>query len=485
MAYHTTEYTNSLSSHHWHDLAVTEAPSLPSTIFSNIVPSGTRQPLLSLPLNFSSLTSVVPSNNLFAPSTSYGLATSANVKSQLHNNNLIGSYSGGINFSSYPVMSVTLPHLSVTQSAHPPLSTVHLPTTTQTSQLNILSSLTTASGLTHPTVTYSLPTVTSRVSHSLVVTGSQPVISNSVPPASVSVLASITYPLISVTDTLTTSIPTLTGLTTVTAPLTTSSVPLVTSPSHPLTTTDDQASSSTLTTSHDHSVTVVVTSCPHSVVVQPHLLSTTTIQEDSLTKDLVNSSDVSESTVDDGESPKSTKEGTLAAVLALRDQYSPGLSSSMTTVAQQPPMVSLDHLWSSRGNPAMEKERTKQVDEAQDTNDTISHHSDKPNVTILSKEGRHTSPQTMATTIITTALPYQQEKPITTTTAASNIQPRSPSPPTVTADNTSPSQSLDNTMGKYLQLLQQKQQDEENSTPTTTHNTYKEEVYPLLRNICL
>ena len=483
MPYHTTGYTNSLSSHHWHDLAVTGAPSLPSMIFSNTVPSGTRQPLLSLPLNFSSLTSsVVPSNNLFAPSTSYGLTTTANVKSQPHSNNLIGSYSGGINFSSYPVMSVTLPHLSVTQSAHPPLSTIHLPTTTQTSLVNILSSLTTASGLTHPTVTYSLPTVTSRVSHSSVVTGSQPVINNSVPPASVSVLASITYPLISVTDTLTTSIPTLTGLTTVTAPLTTSSVPPVTSPSHPLTTTDDQVSSSTLTTSHDHSVTVVVTSSPHSVAVQPHLLSTTTIQEDSLTKDLVNSSDVSESTVDDGESPKSTKEGTLAAVLALRDQYSPGLSSSITTVAQQPPMVSLDHLWSSRGNPAMEKEQTKQVDEAQDTNDTISHHSDKPNATILSKEERHTSPQTM---MATTALPYQQEKPITTNTAASSIQPRSPSPPTVTADNTSPSQSLDNTMGKYLQLLQQKQQDEENSTPTTTHNTYEEEVHPLLRNKCL
>ena len=409
---------------------------------------------------------------MFAPSTSYELATTADVKSQLHSSNLMGSYSGGINFSSYPVTSVTFPHSSVTQLTHPPSSTIHLPTTTQTSIVNILSSLTTASGLTHPMVTYSLPTVTSRVSH-FVVTGSQPVISNSVPPASVSVLASITYPLTSVTDTLTTSSPTLTSLTTVTAPLTTSSVPLVSSPSVPLTTTDDQTSSSTLTTSHSQSVTIVVTSSPHSVAVQPHLLSTTTIQEDSLTKDLANSSDASESTVDDGESPKSTKEGTLAAVLALRDQYSPRLSSSMTTVAQQPPIVLLDNLWSSRGNPATQ---TKQ-DKAQDTNETITHHSDNPTATILSKQERHTSPQTVTANNITTASLYQPDKPITATTTASSVQPRSPSPPTVTADVTTPSQSLDDTMGKYLQLLQQKQQDEEEkSTPTTTHNTYKEEV---------
>lgn len=368
--------------------------------------------------------------------------------------------------------SVTFPYPSITRPAHLATSTIHLPATTQTSLVNILSPLTTISTMSYPTVTCSLPTITSSVGHSLVVTTSRPIISNSVPQASVSVLASISYPLTSVIDTLTTSDSTLTGLTTGS---TTSTISLVTTSTHPLTTaTNDQASfSSILTTTHSHSGSVVVTSSPHSVVVQPHLLSTTTIQEDSLTKDVANSSDTSESTEDDGESPKSTKEGTLAAVLALRDQYSPGLSSSITTVAQQPPMVSLDHLWSSRGSPAVEEPRTEQVDKVQDKNETITHHSDRPTTTISTQE-RYTSPQTVTTNVNTPtpSLHHPEEKPVISTTIATS--PRSPSPPTVTADvATTPSQSLDNTMGKYLQLLQQKQA-EENSPPTTSHNTYKE-----------
>ena len=176
---------------------------------------------------------------------------------------------------------------------------------------------------------------------------------------------------------------------------------------------------------------------------------------------------MSETTEDDEESPKSTKEGTLAAVLALRDQYSPGLSSSIATVSQQPPMVLLDHLWSSRGSPTVEKEkelRTGQVDEADGTNEMIVHHSNKHNAS--SMLAGHTSPSTVTTNVTT---PTHHPVVVTTTSAMQ-------APPSVTADVTTPSQSLDNTMGRYLQLLQQKQA-EENSPPTATHNTDKEEVH--------
>ena len=292
-------------------------------------------------------------------------------------------------------------------------------------------------------------------------------ISNSVPQASVSALTSITHPLTSVTDTLATSISTLTDLTT-TVSTACSTTPLVNSPNY-----DQVSFSSISTTTQNHSGSVVVTRSPHNMAMQPHLLSTTTIQEDSLTKDASNSSGTSETTEDDdGESPKSTEEGTLAAVLALRDQYSPGLSSSIATVSQQPPMVSLDHLWSSRGYPTVEKElRTEQVDEVHKTNETITHHSNKPDTSSMLTG--HASPPTV-TINFTTPTPSLHH-PVVTTTATSVMPARSPSPPTVTADGTTPSQSLDNTMGKYLQLLQQKQA-EENSPPTATHNSDKEEV---------
>ena len=380
-------------------------------------------------------------------------------------------------------MSVTFPHPSTTllQPIHLPTTTIHLPAvtvTTQGSLINILGPLTTAATLTHPlttvaTITHPLTTVAT-LTHPLTnvtlpsvtssVTIPQPVISNSVPPASVSALTSITYPLTSKTDTLTASISTLTDFTTTAACLT-STIPLVKSP---LTTNYDQASfSSITTTSQNHSGSVVASSSPHSMAAQPHLMSTTTIQEDSLT---ANSSAMSETTEDDGESPKSTKEGTLAAVLALRNQYSPGLSSSMATISQQPPMVSLDHLWSSRGDPTVEKEkelRTEQVDEVDKTNETITH---QPNAS--SMLAGHTSQPTVTTSVTT---PTQSlHYPVVTTTSV--VQARSLSPPSVTADVTTPSQSLDNTMGRYLQLLQQKQQAEENSPPTATHNTDKEEV---------
>ena len=418
---------------------------------------------MTLPVNFSSSSfPVVSSGNLFVVSTSYGLPITSNFKSSLYSSDVISSHSRtGVNFSPHPVMSVTLPHTGIIQPVHLPASTIHLPVSTQPSLVNILSSLTPTSAITHPMVTCTSTTVTSSVTRSSVVTVSQPVISNSVPQTSASLLASNTYPLTSVTNTLTTTKSTSTGFTTVTACLTTTTVPFVTSATHPLTRTNDQTSfSSILSKTQDQSGSIVVTSSPHNAVIQPHLLSTTTIQEDSLTKDVSNSGDTSEEEDDDGNSPQSTKEGTLAAVLALRDQYSPGLTSSITTVAQQPPIVSLDHLWSSKGNPAMEKQlKTEQDDEV---NETITDHSNKPTSSPPTVSTKANTPLNLVTTTVTTT---------------SSVQAKSSSPPAVTADiTTTPSQSLDNTMGKYLQLLQQKQQAEENSPPTVTHNTYKEEV---------
>ena len=331
-----------------------------------------------------------------------------------------------------------------------PLTTVapltHLLTTVTplphplTTATPVIQPLTTAATLTCPiaTVTHSLPTSTSSVTTSL------PVISNVVPQTNISALTTTTDPQRSVNP-----ITTLTGLTTAAFDSSVTFVP-------PTVTIHHQASSSTIPTAgRSHSGPAVVTSPPHSMATQPHLLSTLTIQEDSLTKDLANSSDISESTEDGGETPKSTKEGTLAAVLALRDQYSPVLSSSIVTVTQQPPMVSLDNLWSGRANPTEEESRDE-VD-----NESVTHHSDKP-------PGVHTTPPTVTTSVTT---PTHHPAVITSTTSA-----RSPSPSTVTAVTTSPSQSLDNTMGRYLQLLQQKQQAEENSQASETHNSDKEEV---------
>ena len=366
------------------------------------------------------------------------------------------------------VATLTHPLTTVTTLTHPlttvatlshPLTTVATLTHPLTTVATLTHPLTTVTTLTHLLTSVTLPSVTSSVTHATI---PQFMINNSVPQANVSASTSITYPLTSETNTLTASISTLTGLTTTAACLK-SATPLV---KCPLTTNYDQASfSSITTTSQGHSGSAVVTSSPHSIAAQPHLMSTTTIQEDSLT---ANSSGMSETTEDDGESPRSTKEGTLAAVLALRNQYSPGLSS-LTTVSQQPPIISLDHLWSSKGDPTVEKEkelRTEQVDEADKTNETITHQPDASSML-----AGHTSLSTVTTGITT---PTQSLHPVVTTTSA--VQTRSLSPPGVTADVTSPSQSLDNTMGRYLQLLQQKQQAEENSPPTATHNTDKEEV---------
>ena len=437
----------------------------------------------------------VPSNNWFTTSINYALTSASSVTSNPYSSHVMSNHSyTSVSLPHRPVMSVTIPNPSTTlfQPIHLPTTSIHLPAvtvTTQGSLVNILSPLTTSATLTHPLTTVAtlshplttfttlthplttvatlthpltsvtLPSVTSSVTHATI---PQSMINNSVPQANVSASTSITYPLTSETNTLTASISTLTGLTT-TAGCLKSATPLVKSP---LTTNYDQASfSSITTTSQGHSGSAVVTSSPHSIAAQPHLMSTTTIQEDSLT---ANSSGMSEMTEDDGESPRSTKEGTLAAVLALRSQYSPGLSS-LTTVSQQPPIISLDHLWSSKGDPTVEKEkelRAEQVDEADKTNETITN---QPNASSMLPG--HTSPPTVTTGVTT---PTQSLHPVVTTTSA--MQARSLSPPSVTADVTSPSQSLDNTMGRYLQLLQQKQQAEENSPPTATHNTDKEEV---------
>ena len=343
----------------------------------------------------------------------------------------------------HPITTVAHPLTSVVTLTHPVTTAVpptHPPTTIAilthpiTTIATLTHPITTVATLTHPitNVTYSLPTSTSSV------TTTQPVISSLVPQASIYALTTTTDPQARVN-----AIATSTGLTK-TAFDSSTSVP-------PTATIYHQASSSSiLTTSRHHSV---VTSPSHSMATQPHLLSTTmTIQEDSLTKDLPNSSDISESTEDGEETPKSTEEGTLAAVLALRDQYSPVLSSSIATVSQQPPMVSLDNLWSSRGNPTTEEPRDD-VD-----NDTVTHHSDMP-------PSVHTTPLTVTASVTTPT-----HHPAVITTSA-----RSSSPPTVTAVTTS--QSLDNTMGRYLQLLQQKQQAEENSQAcSVTHNSDKEEV---------
>lgn len=501
----TAGYPISLSSCQWQNLTLTEPPSLPTAVFSSA--SGIRHPSLSSPINFSSSFPFISNNNLSVTSTTtYGLSTASNFTSKTHSSNQISSHSyAGINFSSRPVMSVTISQPSIIQPAtHISTRALHLPATTLPSLANVLTPLTIVPAITCPVTTAanSLATVSSGVPGGLVVTTSFPVMSTSLPSTSVSVLASITYPLTNVTNTLTTSIPTLTDLTTIPTCLTTSSTPFVashalsasitypltsitntltssvgyttslaclttttappvTSHAHLSSTVSNQALfSSLLTTSNGRSESTAVTNSPHGMTSQPHLLSATTIQEDSLTKDVGNYSDTSGSTEDDGESPRSTtKEGTLAAVLALRDQYSPGSSSlSVTTAAQQPPMVSLDHLWTSRGSqPAVEVElKTEQADEIEDAKRTTTHHSNKPTPT--------------------TTTPTQSPKQpvVTTSITTPNAQVRSPSP-TITADVTASTQSPDNTMGKYLQLLQQKQA-EENSPPTTTHNTYKEEV---------
>lgn len=465
-------YTNSFPSHLRQNFALSEVPSLPYTIFSTATSLGIKQPSLNLPVNFSSSTFPTVSNNsIFATTTDYGLPT--NFMSKPYSSNLMGSYTC-TNFPPHPSTTVMLPHPSTTQPIHLLTSTIQLLGTTQTGPANILGPLTTISSITYP-ITNVTTIVTPSVTCGLVTT-TGPLMSYSVPLTSVSALASITYPLTSVTDTLTTSISTSTSLTTA-ACLTTSAIPLVTSPTYPLTTTSNQASfSSHIPTCQSHSGSIIVTNSSYSMGAQP----TTMIQEDSLTKDAANYSDTSESTEDERESPKSTKEGTLAAVLALRDQYSPGLSSSITMAAQQPPMVSLDHLWSSRGNPAVEKElKTEQVDEV-DTNEMITHHSDKPIVTITTTSSIQVGPSSppAVTADITTSIQslHHSDEPVITTTTTSNMEVRSPSPPTVTIDATMPTQSLDNTMGKYLQLLQQKQQAEDNSPPTATHSTYKEEV---------
>ena len=467
---------------------------------------------LNIPTHFNLSTFATTSgSSLITAQTVNGLSSAT---AKPYSSNLMGSHSyAGINLLHRPVMSVTFPHPSTTQFqpvhltsgihvppvthflttvvtlTHPlttvtplphPLTTVATlthplttaaplihPLTTAaplihplttvaplihplttvtplphplTTAAPLIQPLTTAATLTHPiaTVTHSLPTSTSSVTTSL------PVISNVVPLTNISALTTTTDPQRSVNP-----ITNLTGLTTAAFD---SSVTFVA----PTVTIHHRASSSTIPTAgRSHSGPAVVTSPPHSMATQPHLLSTLTIQEDSLTKDLANSSDISESTEDGGETPKSTKEGTLAAVLALRDQYSPVLSSSIVTVTQQPPMVSLDNLWSSRANPTEEESRDE-VD-----NESVTHHSDKP-------PSVHTTPPTVTTSVTT---PTHHPAVIISTTSA-----RSPSPSTVTAVTTSPLQSLDNTMGRYLQLLQQKQQAEENSQASTTYNSDKEEV---------
>ncbi|XP_065884793.1 centriole and centriolar satellite protein ofd1-like isoform X2 [Dysidea avara] len=312
----------------------------------------------------------------------------------------------------HPLTSVPHPLTSVahplTNVPHPLTSVAHPVTSVPHPLTNVAHPLTSVShsltSVTHPstTITHSLTSV----AHPL----------TSVP----HLLTSIPHPLTSVTHSLTSIAPPLTGvtypstsvMTSIAHPFTrdtsfTTITMLTTSPLSAVTyTLATTLSHNVLDTSYHHSSSNTLTSPSHNNTTQPNM-STTIIQEDSLTtRDRGDDNIDTSSSTDVKESPKSSGEGTLAAVLALRDQYSP---SSARKQPAKPTVISLDRMWGGSSSKVQEETDKGEADE-------ITHHSEK---------------------VVTT-------------------------PPT---------QSMDNTMGKYLQLLQQT----EDKSPPTTRNTLQEE----------
>ena len=288
----------------------------------------------------------------------------------------------------HPLMTIAHPLTSVTN----PLTTMAYPLTSVTQMLTSIRTIDPSTCISNPLT--SIPHPLTSVTHPLttpMITSTHPLKSD----ISFTTTALLTSPLSTVTYTLTTTNPTHTIL-------------------------DHQSSSDTLS----------------SPTTQPNM-STTVIQEDSLTaRDRGDDNDIS-SSADVKESPKSSGEGTLAAVLALRDQYSP---SSANKQPAKPTVISLDQMWGGGGSKVQDQTDKGEADD-------ITGHSEKAPVSIT------TSAKVL----------------VATTSSTEDV--KSPPPQAVT---TPPTQSMDNTMGKYLQLLQQ-QQTEDKSLPST-HNTLQEEV---------